>query len=115
MTLVTAADLAKSGDYDAAAFELPVACDLSVFPRQLWRQRNVVSHRPFLVDRVRRPRGSKPECGIESKRRTNQLLTPQRSPPPTKYRREDRCCSRSALGGERGGWAERLPGNHPRG
>jgi hypothetical protein len=41
MSLVTAADLTKSGDCDAAAFELPVACDLSVFLVQLCRQRSV--------------------------------------------------------------------------
>jgi hypothetical protein len=45
MSLVTAADLTKSGGYDAAAFEQPVACDLSVFPRQAWRQRSVGGRR----------------------------------------------------------------------
>ena len=49
MSLVTPADLTESGDYHAAAFELPAACDFSVFQDSFGASRTLVA-RPSLVD-----------------------------------------------------------------
>jgi hypothetical protein len=49
MSLVTPADPIESGDYGAAAFELPVACDFSVSQDSFGASGTLVA-RPFLVD-----------------------------------------------------------------